>query len=325
MIHYSQFDAHKERYEALPMHAARVSFRLHYGAQLAGYDPLFLDNLLAWCVVTEATKGAGVPDAPNDGYDIPTPLRCLWRSAAGLPLWAATVFRPRGTQATDIAYYHKRQQTGVWTGTANGRFNITPSDGRWTERRVPLPTAIAEWWEAECIGNANEIRRLLTEYANFVGKRRAVGFGAIDEWKVEECEEFNLIHDDRITRPLPAEAFDTDATLLGGRLPEGAPMITGWTPPQWKPALWSLGWRTGTPLEDDSPRSYKPDSEKATRLAWIMKSMDAGARLSKPQMAEKCGVSERTIERDLLDVQGAPLYYPLVDDGQGCYKRMGIS
>lgn len=242
MILYDALQPYFERYAALPMEPLEIRLELHNG--LAGYDPLNLDNLLARAVVEEATRGELLPDEPG-AYALPVPLHCLWRSPDGLPLWAATPFVPQGLQAKDIAYWHKRQQSGVWTGTKRGTFGISSTKGRWMERRVPLPVIVAEYWTAQCVGNRAEIARLLGPLVH-VGKRRSNGFGEVKRWQVNSGE-FALIRDGRLARPIPALAIE----LLGGYMPEGAPSPVGWTCPQWKPALFAPGWWMSTPVTMD--------------------------------------------------------------------------
>lgn len=233
------------RYRSIATEPLRVKLYLKPGSRLAGYDPLWLDNLLAWCVVQEATNGAGVPDHTKP-YKLCAPLKCLWSSIDGLPLWAATPFSPAGVHGRDITYWHKRAQSGEWTGTKRGSFTISTTNGRWMERRVPLPTTVAEWWEATCIGNVEEIGRLL-QMVTFVGKRRAMGMGEVDHWVIESGE-FALHEDGRLTRPLPAEFFAMDMSTCDGLYPVGDPAPVGWTPPQWKPSLFRPGWWMGTEL-----------------------------------------------------------------------------
>lgn len=246
MIEYEPLRPYTERYAEIAAVPLRVTFTLRPGSRLAGYDPLNLDNLLARAVVDEATAGRGLPPVP-EAYRLPVPLVCLWREPeTGLPLWAATPFAPEGLSATDIAYWHKRAQSGRWTGTKTGRYSISSTNGRWMERRVPLPTTVAERWKADAQGDPEEVMRLLGKLS-FIGKRRSCGFGEVREWRVEPAESFTLVHDELLTRPLPEGAVG----LLGERLlPEGEPAPVGWTPPQWKPSLFRPGWWTGTPITE---------------------------------------------------------------------------
>lgn len=243
MIDYGPLGPYIERYECTSVEPMRVTLILRPGSRLAGYDPLNLDNLLARAVVVEATGGHLLPES-QEPYTLPIPLRCLWRSPRGLPLWAATPFHPVGECETDVAYWHKRHQRGIWTGAPKGRFAITATKGRWMERRVPLPTRIADAWVAECVGNADEIARLLRAFSH-VGKRRSNGFGEVQQWRILAVSTFTLMREGRLTRALPAEAWP-ELGLAG--IPDGEPAPVAWTPPQWKPSLFAPGWWPGTPV-----------------------------------------------------------------------------
>lgn len=226
-------------YAGLPVQPLLVTLELHNG--MVQYDPLNLDNLLAHCVVDRATEGRGLPDVFTGGYDLPVPLHCLWRDANGFPLWAATPFVPEGESVRDVSYTHKRAITGQWTGTKRGTVAIQAGAGRHADRRIPLPVIVAERWTATCIGNMNEIGVLLEPLA-FVGKRRSIGYGEVKRWLIQPTDGFSLVADGKLTRAMPAMAIH----LLNGRMPEGTPAPVGWTPPQWKPALFAPGWWTGT-------------------------------------------------------------------------------
>jgi len=244
MIVLPGFQERWNEYEALGKQPLRLTLTLRAGAQMAGYDPLALDGLLAWSVVQQLTEGRGVPDSGDDAYLLPVPLECLWRDTEGYPLWAVTLTLPEGVTATDVSYRHKKHQSGRFTKGRRGRFNISPSDGRFMERRVPVPTQIGERWVCECIGNAIEVGRLL-EYVRAVGKERARGFGAVDHWLVEPDDQWWLIEDGRLVRSLPVGA----AHLLGHYEPTERPGLGSWTNPGWKPALWRERWRAGTSVE----------------------------------------------------------------------------
>jgi hypothetical protein len=244
-------EPYEKRYQEMPFRPLRVRLDLIDGAQLAGYDPINLDNLLARAVLEEATGGQTRLNS-SLSYALPIPIQCLYRSGEGLPLWASTVFWPAGMPVDDVAYWHKRVQSGRWTGTKTGNFSIRPTQGRYMERRVPLPVkAACNEWYADCIGNAEEIARLLAPLSH-VSKRRTNGFGAVKQWRIEEIEEFSLIRDGILLRPVPAEALD--AVLPDVSFVED-PAPVGWTPPEWKPDLFRPGWWPGTKIAAKDERS----------------------------------------------------------------------
>lgn len=245
MILLPELADYKHRYQKLEFHPIRITMRLVNNAPLADYDPVCLDNLLAGAVVREAFQTNLLPKT-NDCYDLPVPLRCLWRSVDNLPLYAATYFAPVGESERDSIYHHRRMQGGGFSKGKNGELKLSGSVGRYMERRLPVPVKICRDWEAFCFGDKQEISRLLIQIS-FVGKRRNVGFGEIDEWVVEPIEKIEniLIADGRLSRSIPADA----AGLLGDYQIRAAPELVGWTMPQWKPDLFRAGWRVGTLAE----------------------------------------------------------------------------
>jgi hypothetical protein len=245
MIELSGVLALSARYAAMNTQPLRVTLFTR-GAQVATYDHPFLDGILAWCVVNQITKGRSVSDAPDDGYLIPLPLECLWRDERGFPLWAATQLHPEGVNEADVWYRHKRPPSGRFTHAKTGKFNISPTDGRFMERRVPVPTVAAEQWVATCVGNAIEIGRLL-ETLRAVGKESHRGLGAVDHWLIEPYDRFYLVDNIRLTRRIPVGG----RALLGGYEPQDAPVLAGWTPPHWKRVLWGECWDVGTACELD--------------------------------------------------------------------------
>ncbi len=223
------------------MRPLRVTVHLVPPGRVGGYDPIALDNLLARCVVMEACGGSALAEPDGAlGYVLPVPLRCLWRSADGVPLWAATPLMPEGETITDSEYWHKRTQPGTLTWSKSGRYSVNARTGRFMERRVPLPVTTARTWRAEVIGDAAEIARLLAPLTH-IGKKRAMGLGEVERWTITPLDAFQLVRDERLTRPLPAAAV----ALLDGALPVDPPAPIGWTPPQWRPALFLDGWPAG--------------------------------------------------------------------------------
>jgi CRISPR type IV-associated protein Csf3 len=244
MICLAELKPYDERYAQLKMQSLRIVARLMPGSEIVAYDPVHLDNLLAKCVVNEATHGAGLPDS-NEPYLLPVPLQRLWSDDQGLPLWASTVFIPVGISDRDIVYYHKRTITGRWTLSSSKRFNIKSSAGRHMERRIPLPTVLALEWEAFCVGNPDEIARLLRNVRH-LGKRRAIGFGEIAEWCIEPADNWSISRSGLLLRPVPQQAArELKIHCLD------APQLIGWTPPQWKPNLFALGYPFGSTVDED--------------------------------------------------------------------------
>lgn len=200
---------------------------------VAGYDRLQLDNLLAGQVLREAL-GGDLVDGQQAPYLLPAPLYLLWRDPAyGLPLWASNPFVPEGQSVRMSIYWHKRMVRGELMpdqyqepGTKKPkRPDVAGIKGRYKEKRIPLPAEQAPVWSATCIGDADEIARLL-ERVTALGKRR---LGLVQWWEVADIERFE------IGRPVP-EAYCDD-------LPAGLPRkFAGWTPPYFPGVPPCQGW-----------------------------------------------------------------------------------
>lgn len=234
----------------------KITLRLRSGSLIGGYDAVHLDNVLAWAVMHEATQGTGLPPS-SDLYALPVPLSCLWKSADGLPLWAASCFVPaagaqEGAAETweDTEYLHKRAISGRWSrGDARtGRLSIDTARGRDMERRIPVPQKGGDTWEAWAWGDGAETLRLLTRIA-FVGKRRGAGGGEVECWQVEAAPEMTAWRDaavqaGKLLRPMPLGAVAPLGLTIAPPL-----SLLGWTPPYWRPAAQCAGWAAGTEVK----------------------------------------------------------------------------
>lgn len=242
MIYIDELDAFTRGFADCPREPLRVVFHLRPGSRLVNYDPIQLDGLLARAVVARATRGRLLADA-EDGYWIPLPLKMLWKSQAGLPLWAATVLRPVGPNVEDVYVRHKRNSEG-WL---HDNRKLVMRNGPWMERRIPTPVQVCDTYEALCIGNADAVRNLLRGFTH-IGKLRLARVDRI-EVQAADFTDLDVLVDVAGTtatfvRAVPArtEMF----SVLVGEL-----SWVGWTPPYWKPSLFQLGWRVGTRVQVD--------------------------------------------------------------------------
>ncbi len=246
MIQHPDIQRHAAKYSNLPKAPLRVIAHLTPGQHIVNYESIHLDALLASTVVREAMQGAGVPDS-HDAYDIPLPLKCLWRQFdSGLPLWASTDFFPAGHSERDSHSLQKRPVDGRYSkpNTRSGALDIVTIKGRHMARMMPTPATSAGAWEAQCIGHAETVLELLTGHVTHLGKHRARGFGEVARWEVAECESFSLHRDGKTLRPFPFTPGWERGFQIGGRM-----ALIGWTPPQWKPSLFSVGWATGSAVQ----------------------------------------------------------------------------
>jgi hypothetical protein len=185
---------------------------------LGGYHPLTLDGLLAWSVVNEAMNGNQL-DNSQSPYLLPVPLHMMWRSPSGMPLWATNWFGPVGANRKVSLWWHKRAIKPEYAALRKGvKSSIHEQAGRFKEKRIPMPAQIASTWTTTCIGNADEIARLL-QPVDAVGKKRNA---RVSQWTIRQAEAFSF------SRPVPAayihereKAFPLDVQLAA------------WTPPYW--------------------------------------------------------------------------------------------
>jgi CRISPR type IV-associated protein Csf3 len=249
MIVLPVFDAYTKRYAGLTTRPLRITCTLR-NTRIASFDPIMFDGVLAAAIVREATEGRGLARTANDLYDIPLPLLCAWRDpATGYPLWEASCLLPAGDTAEDRTHFHKRRQTGRYTTVKRGVFTIDPARGRWMERRYVVRQTVTPHLVAECIGNAEEIARLLATITH-VGKYRGAGMGEVESWTIDEVESVSFVRDGRLTRPYPAAYFGAMGDVVNARPVEPSTLIA-WTPPYWHGACLADGWRAGTLVEQE--------------------------------------------------------------------------
>ncbi len=223
-----------------PFEPLTVTAVMRHGAPLCSYDPIHFDGLLAKAVVIAALKMQTLPDAVEP-YWLPLPLAQLWTSDDGLPLWAASVLRPYGDTVGTEVYLHKRNAPMTFSNSAK----LETGKGRYMERRIPVPTQVAFAWQARVIGNREWLNFLLPQFTN-IGKHRSRGMGAVKEWRISDAgwTADDIVKDaGMLIKPIPEEAG-----LIAW---PGSPVPVGWTPPQWKPSLFRMGWPAGTTLQPD--------------------------------------------------------------------------
>jgi hypothetical protein len=137
-----------------------------------------------------------------------------------MPLWATNWFGPVGANRKVSLWWHKRAIKPEYAALRKGvsKSSIHEQAGRFKEKRIPMPAQIASTWTTTCIGNADEIARLL-QSVDAVGKKRNA---RVSRWTIRQVEAFSF------SRPVPAsyihereKAFPLDVQLAA------------WTPPYW--------------------------------------------------------------------------------------------
>jgi len=239
----------QQRYTSFDFKPLRITAVYSDGASRVNYQPQTLDNLLASQVLKQA--GVRLTDNP-DAYDIPLPLECLWRNDDGWPLWAASYFWPESETHQWTLIQHKRAIGGYWTaGRGKARkLAINTASGKHKEKRMPVPVETTEdgRYTAYCIGHAETIAELLA-HVRYLSGRRGIGMGRLSHFEIAPAEIENvLIIGDKLSRAIP---LGSEHLLPDGVKPATGPVAAvGWTPPQWKPTLFSAGWFAGATVTE---------------------------------------------------------------------------
>lgn len=221
----------KEQYESL--HHEGLKITAFTNQAIMGYDFPYLDGLLERALVDDVLQGETFFFENTTYYDIPVPIKKLWVSDKGYPLNCCSMFWPGIMPVMDTVFVHKR--------TAFEFTKKPPKTGigRWMDRRIPYQSLLSPSWTAYCHGNKAEIARLL-QYIRFLGKHRGIGYGEIDRFEINEWDGSEMdciMQEGKLLRAVPK-----DCGLVN---PKAACSTVGWTPPYWKPNLFSNGWRAG--------------------------------------------------------------------------------
>lgn len=164
----------------------------------------------------------------------PLPLKCLWISPEGLPLWACSQLLPQGDVLRSREYWHKRYpaERAEW----GKRLRADMRAGASKEYRTPLQTVATPELRAVALGDLKQVQNML-DHISHVGKKNSQGFGRVAEWLVAE-----LNNDEAFTpgllieRPVP-----TDYLLEQyGGLPLANYQRMGWTAPNWYAPYWRV-------------------------------------------------------------------------------------
>lgn len=226
-----------ERYQAMGMEPLMVRAKVGpYRPADEGTGAVHLDGLLAAAVEKDHPVPMRFSDEANV---IPIPVKCLWVSSDGLPLWAASDLRPAGEMRRQTKYWHKR--------VVEERLDVVkklPSNtrtGAGKPYRVPYTTIESGAVAGLAFGNAEEIYRLLNEYIPSIGKRGAEGLGRVRNTGFEVLplsdshEEF-VEHLLRM-RPVPISYLSEQD--------DGIPVNASLRPMTWTPPYWWLPWMEG--------------------------------------------------------------------------------
>lgn len=211
-------ESYWKKYEQLQDEMRPLEIIAEVLSPVAGYDNTMFDGLLARLVVDEATNG-NLLDGKHSPYLLPTPLKPVWFSEIGLPLWAANALGPISSNQHITIWWHKRfiKEDHVELRKGIKKSAISKVKGRYKEKRTPMPAQTASEWRTTCIGHKEEIVRLLQKCAAFGKKRNAI----IRRWLIRDIEHF------RFNRPVPVQYIYEDKVFPLNMAQKS------WTPPYW--------------------------------------------------------------------------------------------
>ena len=215
------------RYAALAMEPLRVVAHMATPVIHAEGDATNLDGILSYAAIEAHPVESLI--APALAVSVPLPLALAWVSDGGQPLWTCTPLRGEDEAQTSPEYWHKRYPADRAEFSARAAVNTRA--GRWKEYRVPVRPKMAERLIAHCIGNRDEIGRLL-DRVSWVGKKPAMGYGRVARWEITTAT---------ITAD---EVLIARAVPVASGLRSGGPVdpCRGWTPPYWYAPWWSDCW-----------------------------------------------------------------------------------
>jgi len=205
------------------------------GSPIAVYDDYSpsLDALLEWLILD--SRGLAVPnptaadvDATRGIVDAAMPIvkgdiagEWYWQVSGPCYLYS--------TEQTDK--FRKRWDPGIGTPEPDwGKRKPTWNTSMGAEKAYELPLYLRDpeviCWYA--VGDPDRVLELVRNCTG-LGKKRAIGFGQITRWQVEEIKhDYHLFQNGILMRPVPYEHLSTVCDF-GIR-------DWGWRPPTWLPA-----------------------------------------------------------------------------------------
>lgn len=219
IIHHPQLLKYFEDIQNTPK--TPLTIRCYTYKAIAGQSPPHLDGILANAVCKSLNIG-WIHVQPDEVLFVPTPLAALsWFD--GLPFWACNNFE---SSESIVRYTRFCQKSGdnpltmprqMATLNSAKPLRQPPSiNGQYQHYLLPLRTELADHWETTCLGDLQEIEKLLPLITH-IGKKTKSGYGVIAKWEILEAKEFNL------SRLQP----NSNGNKFGS-----------WTNPHWNPKLW---------------------------------------------------------------------------------------
>jgi len=215
-----------KRYQSMPMQPLSITAEIVTGYIPANVDGTCnFDGILAWALLTSLPGPVLYPN--HEAVIVPIPLKQLWITEDGKPLWAATPLRPVSGYLTGREYWHKRYP--VERTEFSQKINANTSAGRYKEIRTPVTTRNCSQVSGLVIGNKPEIERLLS-CVTHIGKKGNSGYGRVAKWHVEALA---MKTEDAETAILNMRPVPKISPLSSGLAWDKKTSYCGWTPPYW--------------------------------------------------------------------------------------------
>lgn len=153
---------------------------------------LSLDSILAWAWMQENhPEMMDVSQSsirPEDVVEAELPLE---RRGQGEDWYWACSFACGQPRGEELVYWHKRFDQALgedYVDFDGRRGKVDTGAGKYKGYRMPLTTVLIPKLEWYAVGDATEIRRLLS-WVTHVGKKPSQGFGRVKRWLVEPWPE----------------------------------------------------------------------------------------------------------------------------------------
>lgn len=199
---------------------------------------IHLDSVLAYAAMQPVEHT--LPPARQHVQVIEIPgLKCLWRDEDGRPLWACSDLAPEGEWTQGSEYGHRRYPSH--RANLAKKASANTAAGQYKEGRRQLRTTCSTYWEAQAIGDLDQISALLSTISH-IGSR-ASNYGRVLRWNI--CEDDTVTIESVLSRRVvPLAALD-ELGMQAGRVNP----FCGWTPPYWYHAWYK-------PCSEPEPCSY---------------------------------------------------------------------
>ena len=154
---------------------------------------LHLDSLLAYAVMRTSLGDElrNLPDTVTPPFQIPLPLNAV-EIGDTETVWHSTVAHLENQEGTSVAYWRKRYDE-THHHVIKERKNVDIASGKYKSWNHPLKLDHADQATWHARGDPGLIQRLLSQWVTSIGKKRAHGWGQVQDWTVTRADEAPLV------------------------------------------------------------------------------------------------------------------------------------